>query len=41
MIDMKKFCKERDKAQLSLDKRKIDAYAKKYGVQHMIPEMEQ
>lgn len=38
MIDTKDFCKERDEALLSLDKRKIDAFVKKYGIQ--IPQNE-
>ena len=31
-MDMKKFVKERNEALLSLDKKKIDTYCKKYGV---------
>lgn len=33
-IDMEKFVRERDEALLSLDKEKIQAYLRKYGVDY-------
>lgn len=33
MVDIKTFCRERDEALLSLDKKKIEQYAKKYCIE--------